>query len=120
MSSKEYIKRTIKTIVLKLLAENSRMYGYEISQRVAELSNQEIKLTYGALYPILYKLENEGFLTTSSEIIDNRARKYYSLTPKGIEIAKEKVSELQKFSETLKKVLLPDPHSKLSLEIWGA
>ena len=120
MSSKEYIKGTIKTIVLKLLSEKSRMYGYEISQRVSELSDQEIKLTYGALYPVLYKLEDEGLLTTSSEIIDNRVRKYYSLTPKGKEFAKEKVTELQKFTETLKRILATDVPPKLSLEVWGA
>ena len=119
MNSREYIKGTIKTIVLKLLSENDEMYGYEISQKVAELSNKEIKLTYGALYPILYKLESEGILVTKSEIVDNRGRKYYSLTPKGKEIAIEKVSDLQKFTETLKKILKPSPNSKLSLETWG-
>ncbi|MCR9249950.1 MAG: PadR family transcriptional regulator [bacterium] len=119
MNSKEYIKGTIKTIVLKLLSENKRMYGYEITQRVAELSSDEIKLTYGALYPILYKLEDEGLLVTESEIVENRARKYYSLTEKGNEVAKEKVSELQQFTEILKKILQPDPNGKLSLEIWG-
>jgi len=119
MKSKEYIKGTIKTIVLKLLSENKKMYGYEISQKVMRLSKEEIKMTYGALYPILYKLESDGLLTTSSEIVQNRARKYYSLTKKGNEIAKEKVSELQKFTETLKNLLNPDPDATLSMNICG-
>lgn len=119
MKSKEYIKGTIKTIVLKLLSENKMMYGYEISQKVTMLSNQEIQLTYGALYPILYKLESEGLLTTSTEIVQNRVRKYYSLTKKGNEVAKEKVSELQKFTETLKNLLSPDPNATLSLKLCG-
>ena len=117
MSSNEYIKGTIKTIVLKLLSERKRMYGYEISQKVSELSSREIKLTYGALYPILYNLENKGFLTTTSEIVDNRARKYYSLTPLGLKEAKVKVSELEKFIETLKLILHPDPNASLELKI---
>lgn len=119
MKSKEYIKGTIKTIVLKLLTENKKMYGYEISQKVTSLSNDEITLTYGALYPILYKLESDGLLTTSSEIVENRVRKYYALTKKGTEIAKEKVSELQKFTETLKNLLNPDPNAKLIVELCG-
>ena len=118
MQSKEFIRGTIKTIVLKLLAENQRMYGYEITQRVDELSNHEIKLTYGALYPILYKMEDEGLLTTASEIVENRARKYYSLTKEGNEVAKEKVSELGKFADIIKTILLPAP--KPNLEIWGS
>ncbi|MDN5211594.1 PadR family transcriptional regulator [Fulvivirgaceae bacterium BMA12] len=120
MISKGYINGTIKTIVLKLLSDKNRMYGYEITQRVAALSNDEIKLTYGALYPILYKLENDGLLVATSEIVDNRARKYYSLTPKGKEVAKEKVSELQKFAETLKIILMPNPDSRLSSVAWGS
>ncbi|MFY0601370.1 MAG: PadR family transcriptional regulator [Cyclobacteriaceae bacterium] len=118
MKSKEYIKGTIKTIVLKLLSERDRMYGYEISQRVKELSSGEIELTYGALYPILYKLENEGLLATDSEIVDGRVRKYYSLTKSGTEIAKEKIAELSQFVELIKNIMAPAPGS--SLQVWGA
>lgn len=115
MSSKEFIRGTLKTIILKLLSENKRLYGYEINQRVAQLSKDEIQLTYGALYPVLYKLENEGLLITSSEIVDGRVRKYYSLTKKGHELAKEKVDELQKFTEILKNVLAPAPQPKMNI-----
>ena len=116
MKSKEYVRGTIKTIVLKLLSENKKMYGYEISQRVKQLSNGDIELTYGALYPILYKLENEKLLVTTSEVVDSRARKYYSLTPQGKKLAKVKVSELQRFTETLAMILRPvSPDTNLIL-----
>ncbi len=115
MKSKEFIRGTLKTIILKLLSEKEKMYGYEISQRVAELSKDEIQLTYGALYPILYKLESEKLLTTTSEIVENRARKYYSLTDLGRGIAAEKVSELQRFNEALKNILAPGPITSLNL-----
>ncbi len=116
MKSKEFIKGTLKTIVLKLLSENEKMYGYEISRKVSELSKDEIQLTYGALYPILYKLESEGLLTTTSEIVDNRARKYYSLTDSGKTFAEEKVSQLQQFTETLMQVLKTGPNTMLNFE----
>ncbi|UII20589.1 PadR family transcriptional regulator [Fulvivirga ligni] len=119
MKSKEYIKGTIKTIVLKLLADENRMYGYEISQRVKELSKGEIELTYGALYPILYKLENDGLLITTSELVDGRARKYYSLNEKGKELAKEKVSDLQQFTNILNDILKPGKNPEFGLEAWG-
>ena len=119
MKSNEYIKGTIKTIVLKLLAENKKMYGYEISQKVAELSKDEIKLTYGALYPILYKLEDEGLLVTSSEVVQNRARKYYALSDKGNEVAKVKISELKRFTETLQSILGPDPNAAFTFTAWN-
>ncbi|TRX54361.1 PadR family transcriptional regulator [Fulvivirga sp. M361] len=116
MAAQEFIKGTIKTLVLKLLSEKRKMYGYEISSKVKELSNEEIQLTYGALYPILYKMESEGLLSAESELVDNRARKYYSLTKKGNEMAKVKVSELEQFIDTVKGILLAP---KRSFEIWG-
>ena len=120
MSSNEFIRGTLKTIILKLLAQNKQMYGYEITQRVLDLSNKEIKLTYGALYPVLYKLETEGMLITKTEIVDNRARKYYSLTPTGKKMAKTKISELQQFTEILSRILSDNTTPKVSLKIWGA
>lgn len=120
MSSSEFIRGTLKTIILKLLAQNERMYGYEITQRVALLSNDEIKLTYGALYPVLYKLETEGLLITSTEIVENRARKYYALTPKGKKVAEVKVSELQRFNEILSAILNDSSKPKVSLSLWGS
>lgn len=120
MLSSEFIRGTLKTIILKLLAQHKKMYGYEITQRVAELSGDEIMLTYGALYPVLYKLESEGLLITTTEIVDNRARKYYSLTPEGKKVAKVKVSELLEFNRILALILGESPAAKADLKISGA
>lgn len=115
MESREFIRGIVKTLILKLLSQKKQMYGYEITQRVEELSKGDIKLTYGALYPILYKLEAEGLLTTTTEIVDNRARKYYSLTPEGKKLAKDKVSELQRFTEILKGILSDGTKTQLNI-----
>lgn len=120
MQSNEFIKGTIRTIILKLLAQNKQMYGYEITQKVAQLSKDEIKLTYGALYPTLYKLEAEGLLVTTTEIVDNRARKYYALTQEGKKFAKVKVSELQRFTEILSAILADTPKTKVTLKSWAS
>jgi len=105
MVAKELLKGSIKSIVLKILTENERMYGYELTQRVEELSNGTIKLTFGALYPILHKLETDGAVTTESKVVNNRTRVYYKLTPNGIETAKVKIKELFDFIEILNKIL---------------
>ena len=81
--STELLKGTLKTIILKLLADNKKMYGYEITQRVKELTADRIQITEGALYPTLHALEAEGFVTTETEFIGKRVRKYYSLSPTG-------------------------------------
>lgn len=116
MASNEFIRGTLKTLILRLLAQHKKMYGYEITQRVAALSDQEIRLTYGALYPVLYKLETDGLLVTTTEQVDNRVRKYYALTPKGRKVAKVKVSELQRFTEILGRILSDNPRAQVNFK----
>lgn len=103
--SSELIKGTLKTIILKLLKENKRMYGYEITQKVKELTKGKIQLTEGALYPSLHALEAEGILTTESEYNGKRVRKYYMLSAAGKVRTKERLDELADFMETLQFLL---------------
>lgn len=103
--SSELIKGTLKTIVLKLLADNSRMYGYEITQKVKELTFDKIQITEGALYPTLHALEDDGLVTVETEFIGKRVRKYYSLSPSGKSKTTEKVNELVDFMNTMKYLL---------------
>ncbi|HNP48234.1 MAG TPA: PadR family transcriptional regulator [Bacteroidia bacterium] len=105
MYSSELIKGTLKTIVLKLLSENQEMYGYEITQKVKDLTAGKIQITEGALYPSLHALENEGLLSTQTMNIGKRVRKYYSLTKKGKSVAQEKISELTDFMNTMRFLL---------------
>ena len=109
MSSNKLLKGSLATIVLRLLEEREQMYGYEITQKVKELTAGEIKITEGALYPTLHKLEAEGFLSTETKMVDNRMRKYYSLTREGNAEARNKISELETFLANLQKVLQPKP-----------
>jgi len=108
MASNDLLKGTLKPIILKLLSENKRMYGYEITQSVKELSKGKIELTFGALYPILHKLEQEGAVQTESELFNNRNRIYYTLTETGKNTAKEKIAELEEFVNTLRTLLKPN------------
>jgi len=105
MHSPELLKGTLQTIVLKVLQDHGKMYGYEITQRVKELSDNRIVLTEGALYPTLHKLEAEGLLKTDTVNIGKRVRKYYALTSGGKSLAKERVYEFIDFIKTMSAVL---------------
>ena len=76
-------KGTLQNIILKLLAKEVKMYGYQITQRAKELTQGELEMTEGALYPLLHKLEAEGMITSEIQKINGRDRKYYLLTDKG-------------------------------------
>ena len=105
MHSPELLKGTLQTIVLKVLKDNGRMYGYEITQLVKELSEGRILVTEGALYPTLHRLEAEGLLRTEVVNIGKRIRKYYSLTTEGKSLVKERVNEFVDFMKTMSVVL---------------
>lgn len=105
MHSSELLKGTLQTIVLKVLKDHGKMYGYEITQKVKELSADTILLTEGALYPALHKLEAEGLLKTETVNIGKRVRKYYMPTPSGKSEAKQRVLEFIEFIKTMGYVL---------------
>ncbi|HPC97728.1 MAG TPA: PadR family transcriptional regulator [Bacteroidales bacterium] len=105
MISGELLKGSLKTIVLKILKEEGPLHGYAISRRVEELTGGRIRLTYGALYPVLHKLESENILITRQENFNNRTRVYYSISPKGHSVIEEKVQEMKEYIESLQKII---------------
>ena len=107
MYSQELIKGTLQTIVLSLLCDKEKMYGYEITQFVKERTSGKILLTEGALYPTLHKMEAQGLLTTEKQSIGKRVRKYYRLTEEGKEQAENRVEEFRNFSKTMNDLFNP-------------
>lgn len=105
MHSSELLKGTLQTILLKVLKDHGKMYGYEITQRVKELSGCRLLLTEGALYPTLHKLEAEGLLKTETIMTGKRIRKYYTITSEGRSMAKDRVAEFIDFIKTMSNVL---------------
>ena len=95
MYSQEIIKGVIKPMIIKLLSENDRMYGYQITKKVKEISSDRLTFTEGALYPALHKLVKDGVLITEIEFTGNRKRKYYKLSVAGKENAPSRLQEIQ-------------------------
>lgn len=79
-------KGVLDILILKLISEKD-MYGYELMKELEEKSRQYYTLKEGSLYPVLYRLEDNG-LIESYRIDDSgrRAvpRKYYRISEKGI------------------------------------
>ncbi|MBS1588017.1 MAG: PadR family transcriptional regulator [Bacteroidetes bacterium] len=99
--STELIKGTLRTIILKLLSDHGKLYGYELTQKAKEMTGGKIQITEGALYPTLHALEREGLLVTEVEYIGKRVRKYYYLSESGSAASSQKISELQDFINTI-------------------
>lgn len=107
MGNQKLYKGSLQTIILKLLNEHDKMYGYEITQKVKALTKGELKITEGALYPALHKMEAEGLLDVEVAKVDNRLRKYYKLTEAGTKETVNKLSELESYIQTMQTLLNP-------------
>lgn len=107
MNTNQLYKGSLSTIILKLLEDNGRMYGYQITQEVKKISGGEFTITEGALYPMLHKLEGEGLLDVEMEMTGNRMRKYYSLTKNGKKEAVSRFAEMQEFIRNMQSLLNP-------------
>lgn len=107
MFSKELLKGNLKTIILRLLEEKGKMYGYEITQQVKSISEGKLILTEGAIYPTLHKLESEGLLKTEKISVGKRTRKYYTLTVAGGKVSSVRLKEFKEFTAAMNLILFP-------------
>ena len=80
---KDLIAASATPLVLASLAEGDS-YGYAIIKRVEELSGGHLQWTDGMLYPVLHRLERQGWASAKwSESESGRKRKYYRITKAG-------------------------------------
>lgn len=107
MNTTELLKGTLSTIILRLLDDHGKMYGYEITQRVKEMSGEKILIKEGSLYPALHKLLDEGLLEVEKVHIGKRVRKYYKLTQQGHVEKEARFTELKDFMQTIQHLVFP-------------
>jgi len=113
MKNSQLYKGSLNTIIMKLLEENGRMYGYEITQKVKLITKGELNITEGALYPALHKLEADGLLDVEVERVDNRLRKYYKLTESGEKETVNRLAELEDFIKNMQSLITPNVNPDL-------
>jgi transcriptional regulator len=80
---RELKKGSAELIILSIVEERAR-HGYEISKLIEARSEGEIRFHVASLYPLLYRLEERGWLQGRwVEKAGERRRRFYSLTPEG-------------------------------------
>ena len=96
MISKELVGASVRPILLSVL-NRSDSYGYDIIQQVKSISGGHLVWRDGSLYPVLHRMEDEGFIESYwKEMETGRRRKYYRISTKGKkQLAAEKTQWLQ-------------------------
>jgi len=99
-------KGVLEMLVLKLLKSESK-YGYQIIQELKEKSGEIFLLKDGTLYPVLYRLEDDGLVVSRWSKAEGKqvSRKYYEITEEGMK-ALEGIREIwQRISGGISKIM---------------
>ena len=104
MLAKELVAASTEPLILSLLSKGES-YGYALIQEVKRLSEDKIEWTDGMLYPVLHRMEREGWIKSRwGEAETGRKRKYYSLKSDGRRALKEQRGQWVTVSKLLKQL----------------
>src|SRR5579863_10001492 len=85
---------TLYLLILKTLARNREMHGYEIANAIQQLSEDVLQVEEGSLYPALQRMLLKGWVTAQwGTTAGNRRARYYRLTPLGRKQLEVEVSQ---------------------------
>lgn len=101
-------KGSTELLTLSLLEAKAR-HGYEIRQLIESNSGGVLKLHVASLYPLLYRMEERGWIKGRwVEKAGQRRRRYYTITAQGRDVLKRQRSLWQQFSAAVNQVLEVD------------
>jgi PadR family transcriptional regulator len=100
-SPPELLQGTLDLLILKALSLGP-LHGYGVLLRIQQISGERLQIQQGSLYPALYRLEHQGFISSEwGESENKRKAKYYRLTVAGRRRFKEETAYWQRFSEAV-------------------
>jgi len=90
----DLLQGTLDLLVLRTLALGPR-HGWSVAKRIQEISRDALRVNQGSLYPALYRLEDQGWISAEWGVSDEgRRAKFYRLTAAG---TKQLVSETRRW-----------------------
>lgn len=112
MITKALMAASTKPIILTIL-RGGEDYGYNIIQRVKELSGGTLDWSDGMLYPVLQRLEKENLISSQWVVSDGgRHRKYYKITPLGLQELVTEMGQWQSMIRALNLIWNPVPETE--------
>ncbi len=104
MLSRELKKGSAELIILSIVEARAR-HGYEISKLIEAESHGELKFHVASLYPLLYRLEERGWLRGRwVEKPGQRRRRFYSLTAEGCRVLEQQRETWRKFVRAISSI----------------
>jgi PadR family transcriptional regulator PadR len=96
---------TLVMLVLRIL-QSGPMHGYAIAQRIHALSNAQLQIEEGSLYPALQRILLKGWAKADWGISDtNRRVRFYRLTPAGRRRLASEMDDYERMNAAIRTVL---------------
>lgn len=109
MLSKDLIAASAAPLILSILRRGDN-YGYEMVQQVKALSGGAIAWKEGMIYPVLRRLQEQGYIESHWQVADSgRKRKYYRLKAAGRKALKKEQCQWALVDGTLRKLWEGEP-----------
>jgi PadR family transcriptional regulator, regulatory protein PadR len=99
---------TLGLMILRTLETMGPLHGYGIARRIEQISEGQLIILYGSIYPALLRLEQEGYIVSewgNSE--NNRRARYYKLTRAGRRQVRREAQRWEKATTILARFLRP-------------
>ena len=97
---------TLYMLILKTLAREKQLHGYEIANAIQQLSDEVLQVEEGSLYPALQRMLIKEWVTAEWGVTaGNRRARYYKLTPAGRKQLQSELSQYSRVNGAIQKVL---------------
>ena len=99
-NSQASFRRGVMSLVILGLLKQKDMYGYQLVQETEKQSGGRLMTQEGSLYPVLYKLVDQGLISDRKVLVGKRMQRvYYHLEPSGEERLKELIREYEEVTQ---------------------
>jgi PadR family transcriptional regulator PadR len=107
--SMDLMQGTLDMLILKA-AWLGPLHGYGILLRIGQISKDRLEIQQGSLYPALYRLEHQGWITSQwGESENKRKAKYYRLTAAGKRRLQAETDKWNQMAEVIAGILQTEP-----------
>ncbi len=105
-SSQQSFRRGVMSLVILALLKREDMYGYQLVQETANSSGGKLTTQEGSLYPVLYRLLDQGLISDRKVQVGKRmSRIYYHLEPAGEERLRELIQEYEDVTQGIFQII---------------
>lgn len=105
----DLLQGTLDLLILKAVSLGP-LHGYGVLLRIKQISADRLEIQQGSLYPALYRLESQGWITSQwGESENNRRAKYYRLTASGRKALRAETEYWDRMSDAIGAVLRAAP-----------